>query len=248
MRVFSSLSSWGISLFFLRPFLAVNFVALFPAKQHTKTRLVCSFCQRLVYSCEKTRDVLNGRCRIVSYPCRWGFLWNYCCLGTSSAPCASQDDLYIFHETPYVIYTSTHNLFCSCSSWMPACWTTLHHSTTAFLSRPAVSALYYTILCERTNKKSSFFLFSIVVSLFYIYTKYMLNFFLRGKLLYARLCSFSTLVDARTYVCLYGRQAHHVKAGGMYDDVLNGLGVGSACRGDTRNGRLLAGFTATPRR
>lgn len=105
-----------------------------------------------------------------------------------------------------------------------------------------------TILCERTNKKSSFFLFSIVVSLFYIYTKYMLNFFLRGKLLYARLCSFSTLVDARTHVCLYGRQAHHVKAGGMYDDVLNGLGVGSACRGDTRNGRLLAGFTATPRR
>ncbi|CAM9313505.1 unnamed protein product [Ectocarpus fasciculatus] len=34
----------------------------------------------------------------------------------------------------------------------------------------------------------------------------------------------------------------------MYDDVLNGLGVGSACRGETRGGRLLAGFTATPRR
>eukprot|EP00903_Cladosiphon_okamuranus_P009024 g8630.t2 len=43
-------------------------------------------------------------------------------------------------------------------------------------------------------------------------------------------------------------EAHHVKGGGMYDDVLNGLGVGSACRGETRNGRLLAGFTATPRR
>ncbi|CAM9783647.1 unnamed protein product [Pylaiella littoralis] len=43
-------------------------------------------------------------------------------------------------------------------------------------------------------------------------------------------------------------EAHHVKAGGMYDDVLNGLGVGSACNGDTANGRLLAGFTATPRR
>lgn len=43
-------------------------------------------------------------------------------------------------------------------------------------------------------------------------------------------------------------QAHHVKASGMYDDVLNGLGVGSACRGDTRHDRLLAGFTATPRR
>eukprot|EP00752_Nemacystus_decipiens_P011421 g10142.t1 len=43
-------------------------------------------------------------------------------------------------------------------------------------------------------------------------------------------------------------EAHHVKAGGMYDDVLNGLGVGSSCRGNTRNGRLLAGFTATPRR
>ncbi|CAM9553539.1 unnamed protein product, partial [Hapterophycus canaliculatus] len=43
-------------------------------------------------------------------------------------------------------------------------------------------------------------------------------------------------------------EAHHVKAGGMYDDVLNGLGVGSACRGDTRAARLLAGFTATPRR
>ncbi|CAM9244149.1 unnamed protein product [Ectocarpus sp. 8 AP-2014] len=43
-------------------------------------------------------------------------------------------------------------------------------------------------------------------------------------------------------------EAHHVKAGGMYDDVLNGLGVGSACRGETRGGRLLAGFTATPRR
>lgn len=47
---------------------------------------------------------------------------------------------------------------------------------------------------------------------------------------------------------MYLRQAHHVKAGGMYDDVLHGLGVGSACGGDTRNGRLLAGFTATPRR
>lgn len=43
-------------------------------------------------------------------------------------------------------------------------------------------------------------------------------------------------------------KAHHIKAGGMYDDVLNGLGVGSACRGDTADGRLLAGFTATPRR
>lgn len=49
-------------------------------------------------------------------------------------------------------------------------------------------------------------------------------------------------------LCFPARKAHHVKAGGVYDDVLNGLGVGSACRGDTRGGRLLAGFTATPRR
>lgn len=34
----------------------------------------------------------------------------------------------------------------------------------------------------------------------------------------------------------------------MYDDVLNGIGVGSACGGKTRDDRLLAGFTATPRR
>ncbi|CAN0114666.1 unnamed protein product, partial [Discosporangium mesarthrocarpum] len=43
-------------------------------------------------------------------------------------------------------------------------------------------------------------------------------------------------------------EAHHLKAGGMYDTILDHFQVGSRTGGDTGGGRLLTGFTATPNR